>query len=220
MSLKKYMCIDLLMLCTIGIVLEALGTFFVNYMYVGAYPTVVISLLISLLAIVRWGWKGLIVIPFCALGNFIGGQFFVFKQSGIGNYNWKEFLSCLLGLSTLALNLIPFAHYKTNNLLQNKKWFLPVMVVLNFLIYEFVRGIVYGYIVHGDNGYILRNALGYDVTGVVITLVMGVLLKRQKIMLNFKEKLEADKIQAEEERIAEAEYLKNAGKEETKIDEQ
>ncbi len=220
MSIKKYMCIDLLMLCIIGIVLEALGTFFVNYMYIGAYPTMVVSLLITMLAIVRWGWKGLIVIPFCALGNLIGGQFFVFNQQGMGKYNWKEFLSCLIGLSTLALNLIPFHHYKTNNLLQNKKWFLPVAILLNFIIFEIARGMVYGYIVQGDNGYILRNAMGYDVTGVVITLVMGILLNRQKIMLNFEEKLEADRLRAEEDRIAEAEYLKKAGKEETKIEEQ
>ncbi|MDE5855617.1 MAG: hypothetical protein K2H06_01070 [Anaeroplasmataceae bacterium] len=220
MSLKKYMCIDLLMLCAIGIILEAVGTFFVNYMYVGAYPTTVVSLLITLLATIRWGWKGLIVIPVCALGNLIGGQFFVFRHENIGYYNWKEFLSCLIGLSTLALNLIPFHRYKTNELLQNKKWVLPVMILVNVLIYELVRGIVYGYIVHGDNGYILSNAIGFDVTGFVITLVMGLLLNRQKIMLNFKEKLEADKIRAEEDRIAEAEYLKNAGKEETKIDEQ
>lgn len=216
MSLKKYMCIDLIMLCIIGILLEALGTFFVNYMYVGAYPTTIVSLLITLLAIIRWGWKGLIVIPFCAVGSFIGGQFLLIKHDGVGNYSWRELISCVVGLSSLAFNLIPFHKFKTNHLLQNKKWYLPLIIILSFIGYELFRGITYTYIVQGTNKYIIGNAIGYDVTALVITLVMGIGLKQQKIMLNFMEKLETERLQAEEDRKAEAEYLARAGKDESK----
>ncbi len=201
MSFKKYMCIDLLMLSVIGIGLEALCTFFVNMTY-GACPTAVISFLITYIAIIRWGYKGLIVIPFCALGNLIGGQFIVIDRV---QYDWKILLSVILGLSTFSLNLIPYHKWGTNKVVTNN-WAYFGMMFLNFIIYEAVRGVAYAYIIQGDNIYLLANAVGYDVTGLAIMLIMGFVLKRQKVSLNFLEKLLAEQEQREKDQQYEEEY--------------
>lgn len=214
MSIKKYMCIDLLMLSVIGIGLETLCTFFVNYMTVGACPTAVISFLITYVAIIRWGYKGLIVIPFCALGNMIGGQFIVID---LVQYDWKILLSVMIGLSTFALNLIPYHKWGTNKVVTNN-WAYFGMMFLNFIIYEVIRGIVYWYILKGDSIYLLANAFGYDATGVAIMFVMGFVLKRQGVSLNFLERLQAEKEQREKDQQYEEEY-RNRQQEEMRANE-
>lgn len=212
MSIKKYMLIDLSMLSGIGLILEAVGTYFINYMFVGAYPMTVVSLLITIVALVRWGWKGLLVVPFCALGNFIGGQFLFFHDKGFGVYDWKMLLSVFFGLAALSVNLILFHKFKTNVLLQKYKWFAPVMILADCLIFELVRGIIYAFILRGDNGYIINNSVGYDIMGYGIAFVMGLILLHQKVMLNFEEKIAAEREQILADRKAEEDYLKNAGK--------
>lgn len=202
MSLKKYMIIDLSMLCVIGLLLEGIGTFFVNYMYVGAYPMTVISLLITFLAVARWGYKGLVVTLFCALGNLIGGQFILLRDV---TYNWQIFLSVLVGLCSMSINLIPFSKMGTNPTLKNNWWFFGLMFG-NFILFELVRGLVYAFILRGTEVLILNNAVGFDVTALVILLVMGFILRKQGVLLNFKDKLKSEKEQAELDRKTETEF--------------
>lgn len=202
MSLKKYMIIDLSILCLISILLETLTTYLVNYMYVGAFPTTVISLLLTFLAIARWGYKGLIVIPFCAVGNLIGGQFLVFK--GV-TYDWRVFLSVMLGLASLSINLIPFHRWKTNVVIKNN-YALCGMMIGNIVLYELVRGISYSFILRGTSVHLLSNAWGYDVTAMVILFVMGFILKKQGTLYNFKDKIIAEREQAELDRKIESEF--------------
>lgn len=220
MSVKKYMFIDLAMLSFIGFILEAVGTFFVNYMTVGALPMTVVSILITILALVRWNWKGLLVIPFCALGCLVGGQFLLFQYDpdNIYRYDWRVLISVMVGLAALSINLIPFNKFKTNNLLLNYKWFAPIMIVVDCLVFEIVRGLVYSYIVFGDNRYIMINAMGYDATGYIIAFVMGLVLLHQKIMLNFKEKVISEKEQKMRDVMAEKEYYEKGSRDEATED--
>ena len=209
MSIKKYMLIDLGILSFIGLILEGIGTYFINYMYVGAYPSTIFSILITVVALVRWGWKGLVVIPFCAVGMLIGGQFFVFHETEVYKYGWKELLSVILGLSTISFNLVLFKKYKTNNLLLKYNWFMPVMIIVNCFMFELVRTIVYNWMLSGENIYIRNNAIGYDITGYAISLIMGYILLKQKVMLNFEEKILAERNRQLSDRQIEDDYLKN-----------
>ena len=219
MSVKKYMFIDLVMLSGIGFLLEALGTYFVNYMTVGAFPMTVVSLLITILALIRWNWKGLIVIPFCALGCFVGGQFLTFPfGEDHFKYDWRVLISVMVGLMALSINLIPFKKFKTNKLLLNYGWFAPIMIVIDCLVFEIARGLTYSFIVFGDNRYIMINAVGYDATGYIIAFVVGLVLLHQKIMLNFKEKIISEKEQKMRDVMAEQEYYEKSSRDETTED--
>ena len=86
------------------------------------------------------------------------------------------------------------------------------MILADCLIFELVRGIIYAFILRGDNGYIINNSVGYDITGYGIAFVMGLILLHQKVMLNFEEKIAAEREQILADRKAEEDYLKNAGK--------
>ena len=76
MKFKTYRIIDLTMLCVLAFGIEIMTTALMNSiipMGFSFYP--VIGLFITVVAITRWKYRGLVVIPFNALANFIASVY-------------------------------------------------------------------------------------------------------------------------------------------------
>lgn len=110
MKLKRYMIIDLSLLIGIGVIIEALGVFVFNKMLTATMITTAISLLIMMIAITRWRWKGLVVAPFLALATILSGRFFNPHLNYRGLYNWQLYISTLGSLLSMAVNLLWFKY--------------------------------------------------------------------------------------------------------------
>jgi hypothetical protein len=108
MSLKKYMVIDLAILSIVGAILEGIGTWACFYAFTGSVPTTVFSLLILFIAITRWKWWGIVVIPFLVFGNYIGIASIEINHLNeyISIFNGNYVLSNILGLFSSILAII------------------------------------------------------------------------------------------------------------------
>lgn len=76
MKFKTYRIIDLTMLCVLAFGIEMMTTTVVNSIIVGGfsfYP--IIGLFITVVAVTRWKYRGLVVIPFNALANYIASVY-------------------------------------------------------------------------------------------------------------------------------------------------
>ena len=103
-SIKSYMLIDLAMITVIGCILEGAVTYMSGLVF-SSVPTISISLLIVLLALVRWNYWGLITVPFLALSTIVGGilsPVVNFKAA----YEWRAYLSIVIGLLFTGLSVI------------------------------------------------------------------------------------------------------------------
>lgn len=77
MKFKTYRLIDLIILCVLAFLLELATTYVENCFVQRISPYPVLGLLITMVAITRWGIRGAVVIPFNVLGNFIAGKFLI-----------------------------------------------------------------------------------------------------------------------------------------------
>ena len=94
-SIKKYMFVDLLLLVSIGFILELLVVKFSGLVLYAA-PSVTIALLIAFIAVARWNLWGLLICPLLALATLIGGQ--KIELSYIAAvYDYKMYISILFG---------------------------------------------------------------------------------------------------------------------------
>ncbi len=110
MKIKKYMLIDLTLLIVIGVIVEAVGMVAFNTMINATLMTTACSLLIMFISITRWNWKGLIVAPFLVLATWIGGRFFNPHQEYKDAYGVAMFISSLVSLLSLSINLLWFKY--------------------------------------------------------------------------------------------------------------
>lgn len=110
MKIKKYMLIDLTLLIVIGVIVEAVGMVAFNTMINATLMTTACSLLIMFISITRWNWKGLIVAPFLVLATWIGGRFLNPHQEYKDAYGVAMFISSLVSLLSLSINLLWFKY--------------------------------------------------------------------------------------------------------------
>lgn len=77
MSLIKYRVIDISLITVVGVVTEILGCYLMNLFMPAVIPVFVASLVIIYIAIMRWGFWGLIEIPIMTLATFIAISFVI-----------------------------------------------------------------------------------------------------------------------------------------------
>ena len=138
-SIKSYMLIDLTMLIVIGCVLEGLVTY-MSGLVLNAATTISISLLIVLLALARWNLWGLVTVPFLAAATIIGGRLspiVYFKQA----YEWRAYLSIVIGLLFTGLSVIVFKKKGTKILKDN--YAMILYIVINYVIYNLIQLLAY-----------------------------------------------------------------------------
>ncbi len=211
---------DLFLLALFGCILEALVTKFGGIML--GTPMTTISFLIVILAVIRWNLWGLIIIPLLALATVLGGswsdigQYKAFYSFGsdYNNCGLAVYISTMLGLSTIGLNVILFKIKGTKYVIKRPLLLICVILVdyvlLNVVQLLSFRLITAGTLAHsatinyvGNTGESFNIAF-YGETGFIKNLlglaiaVVGILvLRSQGVATNVVEKLIDDKKNAE-----------------------
>ena len=219
---------DLATITLIGCVLEALVTMMSGYVFISA-PSITFGLLLITMAVVRWHFWGLTTIPFIALANCIGGHFNRFSYFA-AMYDWRMGLSIGVGLLVFIIDIIIFKKLGTKKTLNNL-WLFISMLVINYILFNLVQVGFYNLITSGNPlkvGEILysyniqttndlgetiistkkdnlcvyaQNSFTYNLIGLRIMIVGGVILKYQGVLTNAYEKLVDDKKKEELDRI-------------------
>lgn len=153
------------MLTIIGCLLEGVVTK-MSGMVLTAAPTFTFALLIVFVAVARWNLWGLLVIPFLAAANIIGGRLNDLNYLA-AMYDWNVSLrSCIgvyvsscLGLATVGLNVIVFKKYGTKKTMHQTGWML-LIVAVDYLAYSLIQFLAYRLITSG--GLLHRGVLMYN----------------------------------------------------------
>lgn len=210
---------DLFLLALLGCILEALVTRFGGIML--GTPTITISFLITIIAVIRWNLWGLIIVPLLALATTLGGSFADYGQfkafySFGSAYNYCGtiiFLSTIIGLFSIGLDVILFKKIGTKKIVKSPLALIGIVLV-NYLIFNVIQLIMFRLMtahtllhqaqitytgvsgdfnlaVWGENG-LVRNLLALAIA------VIGILILRsQGVATNVVEKLIDDKKNAE-----------------------
>ena len=149
------------------------------------------------LAIVRWKWYGLVIVPILALGNFIGCL--SIDPGAIENYlimfDYKYFISLLLGLSTMCVPIILMKKLGTNYIVKSNSILIGVSFLI-FILYELIR--VLSYWILGGRYIDILNAGFFDLVSLVVLILGSIIIRIQGSMIDVKDKVIAD----HEERLA------------------
>lgn len=153
------------MLTIIGCLLEGVVTK-MSGLVLTAAPTFTFALLIVFVAVARWNLWGLVVIPFLAAANIIGGRFIDLNYLS-AMYDWDVsmkscvgvYVSSCLGLATVGLNVIFFKKIGTKKVIHQTGWML-LMVLADYLLYSLVQFLVYRLITSG--GLLHMGEITYD----------------------------------------------------------
>lgn len=219
------MLVDLLLLTIIGCLLEGFASAISTIVFVGT-PSFTFALLITFIAVCRWNLWGLLVIPFMALANMIGGMNSQLDYLG-KVYDWRFMLSSALGLTTVGLNVVFFKRKGTNQII-NSQGGLAGLIIMDYLLYSTIQFLVYRLLTSGTilhNGEILyeymkyipetetlkpttvnlclfgENALVYNLFGLAVTFLGLYVLRSQGVVDNVIDKLKRDREEMQLSRI-------------------
>lgn len=214
-SIKKYMFVDLLLLASIGFILELLVVKFSGLVLYAA-PSVTIALLIAFIAVARWNLWGLLICPLLALATLIGGQ--KIELSYIAAvYDYKMYISILFGYCGLALNVIFFRKFSTNKVITGAT-FIGLMI-FDYVVFCSLQTLSYYLlcVISHDSGLftyqVVENGVKKDITtniqhfgmsgfiynsfGFIVLIVGGFVSRSQGIMRNRTQQFVDDKENAE-----------------------
>lgn len=201
-SLKKFRIIDLLVLIIIGIIGElfSMGVLFNGN---GLKPTFVVSALIILTCLTRWGIKGIIGAPVLAIVTWLGGKYLIHTK--FNPYDWKMLVSMIMGNVSMVLVCPFFKKYGTNKIMGDTSRVALVALcscILNILVAALV------YLICSAGNSFGFNLFLYNLPGMVVTVIIGIALSKMGIEINVKDQMLANKKQAEEDAKYEKEYMK------------
>ncbi len=209
MKFKTYRVIDLLILCILAFGIELLTTPCVNLFVPTIRPFPVLGLLLTLVAVTRWGLLGIIVVPFNTLANFLMGRFVLNAINYRASYDFLSFIFTMIATLSALIALLWYKKKGNRGLYKDYGSMLGMIgtiVLVNLLIcvlYSAVGNSINGGSFSLDDfgarclGMFLYNAFGY------IALLIGTfILSRQDVLCNVKERL----LEKKEERDNESQY--------------
>lgn len=197
MKFKTYRIIDLIILIVLAFGLELLCTWLENSFLGRIRPYPVLGLLFTLIAVSRWGWIGLIVAPFNAVGNFIAGRFMLRTASLRDTYTFL--MLCLAIISNLTIAIYYLIKQKKginsnfhsisdclSDVFQIVLMNYAINALLFYLLSLFNGGKMQG--VEGI-GAVLLSQLLFSVVGYIVLAVATPILGAQGTLDNVKKKL-------------------------------
>ena len=233
---------DLFLLALFGCILEFLVTRFGGIML--GTPTITISFLITILAVIRWNLWGLAVIPVLVLATILGGSFCdigqyraFYRFGGEFNCGLAVYISTMLGLSSIGLDVILYKKIGTKKAVKNPFILLGVILVnyalvnlislISFRLISagtFAHQATYEYLGNTGKTFNIANygemGLTSNLLGLAICAVAIFILRSRGVATNVVDKLIDDKKNAELDakdrsfRIEEIEEEKEMEKEE------
>ncbi|MBO7080335.1 MAG: hypothetical protein J6W64_11175 [Bacilli bacterium] len=184
-------------------------------------PTITISFLITLIAVIRWNLWGLIIVPLLVLATTLGGsfadygQFRAFYRFG-SEYDYcgtAVYVSTVVGLLTIGLDVILFKKVGTKKIVKSPIA-LIVICGVNYLILNVVQFFIFRLMtahslfsqaqiiytgVNGDFNLAIwgESGLAKNLFGLAIAVIGILILRSQGVITNVVDKLVDDKINAE-----------------------
>lgn len=215
-SVKKYMFVDLLLLASIGFIVDLFGIKF-ECLMLGGIPTSLISFLVLFIALARWNLWGLIITPILSLAILIGG-----KNSGSEYlsyaYDYRLYLANLTGLLFFGLNVFFYRKGKTKEVI-NSSVKLSLLIIFDYLVYSFIMVITYRILTSGnifesgvnnisyinrENQIVIVNVCNYvenvfinNLLGLAVLFIGVFILRSQGIVCNKTQQFIDDKENAE-----------------------
>ena len=213
-SLAGYCVKDLILLTVLGVAIEfALSKF--CYLVIGVItPASYITLLVAFIAVTRWGFYGLTVVPFLVLGTVLGGMTVsetpfvseVYKFSS----NWQYYVSIVLGFSAFVVNALLYKFKGTGKVISNTLLMILILIidyvlfnVIQFISYRLLtsHNLIEGAIsifqyVNGSgetvsvniNSYAEKGFM-YNLVGLAVLLVGFFIFRVQGVICNVKDRL-------------------------------
>ena len=220
MKFRTYRLLDLFVLCILAFGLEILTTYLTNSFIGTLRPYPILGLLFTLIAVSRWGWLGLIVVPFNALGNFIAGRFMLRTESFRQLYSWS---TLVFSFVSNCAALISLAYYKkktqkevlkdSGNQLTMILTVCAISYVVNVILVFFANlfnpDVTITFNVFAS---ILYTQFFWNIMGYVCLLIGFMILNKQGVFFNVKEKL----LEQKKEAINEKKYYNDIHKNQQK----
>jgi len=214
------MAFDLLTITIVGFILEVLCVKFGSTVFYGT-PFICISFLMVFIAVVRWNLYGLIIAPILVLATIVGGRWSELPYLA-AVYDYRIYISVLIGLLSIGLNVIIFKKYGTAKI--TVSWYkIVIMIIINYLIFSLIQVVVYrllsahtlmhnGKIMYeyinkddeikvynlcryGESGFV------YDLFGLIVGIVGTLILRSQGVVCNALQKSIEDRKNAELDRL-------------------
>lgn len=211
MKFKTYRIIDLTMLCVLAFGIEIMTTAVVNSIIPGGfsfYP--VIGLFMTVVAVTRWKYRGLVVIPFNALANYIAC---VYMCKAIDYDILRLFVTMFSNLSAMII----LVWYKNKGIKETYKGIANYSLSCGSIILTSLVGVLLISIILGIARSQSLNLAISDIASAVFTiaythvfayviLLLGVFIfNSMDILVDVKEKL----IQMKRDRENESKYYTN-----------
>lgn len=181
----------------IGLIVELIAMLVIPQVIPKAAPPFVVSLVIAMLALTRWGWKGLITIPIMSVGSWLFGKLLGEYK---GNYDIYYLISTFVGLFASSIILL-FKSKSKHNPFGDMVTTIG-MTLLVIILVVLVEDGVYS-LMKLDSP--LNNIVFFMVqnaTQAVATLIFVIALSHQKMFVDVKK----DLINKEKERQMENKY--------------
>ncbi|MCR5349995.1 MAG: hypothetical protein K6E20_03285 [Acholeplasmatales bacterium] len=214
------MIFDLATLLIVGFILEIICVKFGTTVFFGT-PFMCITFLITFIAVVRWNLWGLMIVPLLALATIIGGRWSELPYLA-HVYDYKAYISIVLGLSTIGINSIFFIKFGTDKITVS---FLKIVglllldyvtfTIIQFISYRLMTShsllesgkIIYEYTNKNDvtKSYNLcnygENGFVYNLFALIAGIVGTLVLRSQGVVCNAKQKSVEDRKNAELDRL-------------------
>lgn len=190
------MLIDLTMLIIIGTIIEVLGVYLLGSAFILTTPLYAIGLLMTIIALSRWGIKGMIGAPIFAIAGFIAGKFLIpnyINSDGVsvtrGFYNIPVLLGLIISYSSCLICLV-FYKKKTQEQVLKKRslgygmifcvWALAILlqVIFTTLFWNNWNSIFV----------ILNRVVFSNIFSLILMLVLYEVLNSQKVLNDVKKK--------------------------------
>lgn len=208
MKFKTYRMIDLIMLIILAFGLELLTTYLTNSFLGTIRPYPILGLLITLVAVSRWGVLGLVVVPFNAFGNYISGRFMLRTVEFREMYNWIYFIFANISNLAASISLLFYKKKNQNEILKDSG--SCIKLIISICIINYVANIITSLFLaivtlsfeSSTFATVLYTQLFWNVLGYVVLFIGFLILRKQEVCFNVKEKLLAN----QKERIDESKY--------------
>lgn len=208
-SLKKYKIVDLITLFVIGTIIELIFVYLIpnfilsvdgegnEYMAKWTRPTYCASILVIIIAIVRWNSSGLVLIPFFSLVGFLGAK--SFHPGDTTYYSVGAYFASLIGMCGCSVVLLfkrtwykKGFHKTILGILSLGFSTIVCVVVLQSVSYAIIEGqnVFSSLIFHSINA----------IFSLAITLVFLAMLKNQEIVVDMVESLHQKALEAKKEK--------------------
>lgn len=195
MKFKTYRRLDLLIIAILSFGMELLTTYLTNNFLPTIAPYPVVGLLLTFVAVTRWGVEGLIIVPFSVFGNFISGKFMIPQKILRDSYNLLWIVGILYISSVVSALLLykkkGWKHFtsSSSSLLGLDAIIIGtalVLTTLGMVLFNLFAGTKLNF---AGVGQLLYSTLLYGSIGYAVLILGSLVLRSQGVLVNVKEKM-------------------------------